>query len=374
MAVGIGVSPFPVLPAGGASSSFGTGAAPPVDGWAIPFSLGSGGRTLADPRPPVFLEDGVELPVHGRPIIFERIHVIPRRKDFGAVLTDQELLVEVWNAFRWRAQTLEEITIEGPAGIEVENPDTLPVHYPATESKLYVVRALAEGDPLIDNVVTWIFTDIDPQGTDLTLTGFRLVPWPFEPNMGSGIVERYGYATEILQGRSGAEQRIQMVDLPRGSIKISNLFDDPRECQEANAILYGSQARPIGVPRWQYRQEVSAAIPVDSTEILVNTTDLPFFAGGLVFIYRNARTWEAQRIAEVLPDRLVLDLGARASWPAAGTWVVPLVFGRLPDSISLSWLNLRIGETTLEFDVDSFKPDPATASSAPDGLVGVPTS
>lgn len=375
MADGILVDGFPVLPA--AHSANLDEPRDPIGpialiGFGTPLA---GTKTLADPRPYLFDLDGVLGPIEDLAIV-DRIHVIPRRKDFGAVLTDQELEVEVWNAFQARAQILESITVEGPAGIEVDNPHALPTHFPATESKIYVVRVLAEGDPLIDNRVIWEFTGIDPQGTDLTLTGFRLIPWPFEPNFARSLVERYGYLTRVLESRKGVEQRIQLRELPVGSIEFANLFDDPREAQEANAILYGSQARPIGVPRWQFRTPLEATANADATELLCNPTDLPFHAGGLVFLWRDSRTWEAQRIASVEADRLVLELGLRADWPAAaegvaGTWLIPMVFGRLADEVEVVWPNRDLVETELEFSIDAFKPDPATVGEAPDSLVGI---
>ena len=74
---------------------------------------------LADPRPAAFQMSGGVAPVHGLAVL-GRIHVVPRRLDLGAVVSEQEAEVEVWNADIGRAQRLEQITVAGPAGIAVE--------------------------------------------------------------------------------------------------------------------------------------------------------------------------------------------------------------------------------------------------------------
>ena len=60
-----------------------------------------------------------------------------RRIDLGAVVSDQEAEVEVWNAAIDRAQILEEITVDGPTGIEVTDHLGLPAHFPASRAEVY---------------------------------------------------------------------------------------------------------------------------------------------------------------------------------------------------------------------------------------------
>lgn len=318
---------------------------------ALPFLAGSL-ETLADPHPIGFPGAARKLPLFDS-LFFDRIHVIPRRKDFGAVITDQEIEVEVWNAFLAESRKLTAIVVEGPEGIEVDNPLPLPTIFPATESKLYTVRALAEGDPTIDNLVTWTFEGVPISGTNIVLVGFRLNPWPFEPNMVEAIEESFGYLTDILVARSGSEQRIQLRAIPIGSLAFSVLLED-REYQLAQALLY-QQARAFGVPLWQFRTKLLALAAADQNEILIDTSFLPFQAGGLVFLWIDSFTWEAQRIAEVQADRLILDLDLRSSWPA-GSWAMPLVIGRLSEDEAFTHESLRAGSARIAFSVEGFTP------------------
>ena len=76
--------------------------------------LAEGASDPADPRPDSFEKLGLRGPANDLTFL-DRIHILPRARDLGAVISEQEILVEVWNAYRTRTKTLDEITVEGPA-------------------------------------------------------------------------------------------------------------------------------------------------------------------------------------------------------------------------------------------------------------------
>jgi hypothetical protein len=310
---------------------------------------------LADPRPDAYDFNAVWS--HAADLaILDRIHIIPRRSDLGAVVSEQTLEVEVWNAFMSRAKQLQEITVEGPPGVSVIDTLGQPVWFPASDSQVYVVEVSAEGDPLIDNLVTWVFVGVDEAGTNLHLLGFRLIPFPFPPNMADPVVERFGYLTDIIEAFRGDEQRIQLRAVPVGSITYSVLLNELRDAQMANAILHGNQARAFGVGRWQFQTPLVANALADAVEVFCDTTNLPFEVDGLVLLWTDPYHWEAQRIAEVQADRIVLSLGLRNTWVAPATTVLPLVIGRLSADEDLTWESLVIASQALTFSVDGFRP------------------
>jgi len=330
----------------------------PVTTWAegpiTPSSIASGAASWSEVVPLANPALGSWAPEFDRQW-FERLHVIPRLADLGAVLSDQSLDVEVWNAFRSRAKNLEEITVSGPAGVSVANPYGLPTHFASSRSRLYVVTVSGEGDPAIDNLIVWVFSGVDTSGTDLRLLGFRVLPWPFEINMaGGGIRETYGYLTNVLRSRDGTEQRIQLRAVAIGELTIPNLFDDARQVQFANSLLYGNQARAWGVPLWQFRNPLLAAASAGETVLQVNTSFIPWHVDDLVFIWRSPFSWEVQRVAEVHPTSLDLTLELNGSWAVPGTHIIPLVVGRLSTSESLNWEALKIGAVDLTFDLEGF--------------------
>jgi hypothetical protein len=310
---------------------------------------------LADPRPVTMQKDGGVAPAHGL-VVLGRVHVIPRRFELGAVVSEQEAEVEVWNAAIDRAQILEEITVDGPTGIEVDDPFGLPAHFPASESQIYLVRALADGDALIDNLVTWAFTGLDPLGTNLRVLGFRLIPFPFPPNWAQPVTETFGFMTDIIVSYRGMEQRIQLRAVPVGTIRYATLLDDLRDAQMANAILFGNQARAFGVGRWQFQTRLLQDANVDDHDVFCDTSDIPFEPGGMVLLWTDPYHWEVQTIESVLPDRVVLSFGLIQSWTVGPTIVLPIVVGRLSADEGFTWNGLSIGSTSLTFDIDGYRP------------------
>lgn len=324
--------------------------------FAIPSALLAGADpTLADPRPDAFEKVGLRAPANDLTFL-DRIHVIPRSRDLGAVISAQEIDVEVWNAYRNRAKILDDITVTGPAGITVVDHLGVPAEFPATQSEIFVVQVSEEGDPNIDNVVTWEFLEIVETGTTLEVVGFRLIPFPFAPNMATPIAETFGYRTDVLEAFSSMEQRVQLRAVPVGSIGYSIFLNQRRDAQMAAAILFGNQTRAYGVARWQFTIGLTTAVAVDDEEIYCPTTDIPFVAGGLVMLWINPYQWEVLTIDSVETDHLVVTSPARNAWPIAGTAVVPMVVGRLGVSEALTWEALFRASQDLTFDVDGFTP------------------
>jgi len=311
--------------------------------------------TLGDPTPDAYSKTGLRGPVHDLAVL-DRIHVFPRARDLGAVISIQEIDVEVWNNYPTRAQTLDEITVSGTSGVTVEDPFGTPTHYPGTRSEIYVVQVDEEGDPSIDNVVAWVFDGIDETGTALRLVGFRLIPFPFPPNMSSPVDESFGYLTDVIVAYSGMEQRIQLRAVPIGKLSYRVFLNERRDAQMAAAILFGNQARAFGVGRWQFRTSLTSAVALDATEIYCDLEDVPFEAGGLVMLWSSPYVWEVLTIDSIESDHLVTTAGAQRAWDTATTAVVPAVVGRLSQDEALSWEALWRASQAVSFSVDRWRP------------------
>jgi hypothetical protein len=292
---------------------------------------------LADPRPDAFDKLGLSGRLFGS-LWFDRIHVLPRERDLGSVVSEQEVTVEV-------------------SGIEVDNPAGLPTHFPASESKLYTVRVLAEGDPQIDNIVTWEFDGLDTSGTTFAVVGFRLIPFPFPPNMLTPIKESFGYLTSIIEAAyDGSEQRVQLREVPVGTVGYTVLLYESHEAQMAGAILFGNQPRAFGVGRWQFQTPLAADAAAEDLNVYCTTTDIPFVAGGLVMLWASPFAWEVQTIDSVEVDHLVLMSPLRSAWAEMTTAVLPMLVGRLTEQESLAWESLLVLSQNVIFNIDGFKP------------------
>jgi hypothetical protein len=227
------------------------------------------------------------------------------------------------------------------------------------------VLVAGSGDPIIDALVTWIFTGIDPLGTNLHIVGFRMVPFAWPPSGqggggaggdgGGSVLERFGYLTDILVSFRGMEQRRQLRLVPIGSISYSVVLAELQEVQMANAILYGNQSRPFGIPRWQFRTELTVQASAGGSVLTCDTTNLPFEDGGLCFLWKSPTLWEAHTILSHTTSSITLALPLRKTWPI-GTAVIPMVSGRLPVGPAFVWETLNVGSQEISFDVDGFRP------------------
>jgi len=312
----------------------------------------AGPRSTVLPGAVPFAKAGVHAPAHGL-AWHERVHVVPRRFNLGAVLADRVVQVEVYNSSLGVARVLTAIVVAPTDGVTVANPYGLPTHYPSTESRLYDVTALAEGPPDVDNVVTWVFTGLSQSGTTLVLVGFRVLPWPFEPNLERPIRERYGYLTDLIEAHDGSEQRVRLRSVPVGAMGLTFLLRTPREAQLANAMLHGNLARPYGVPLWQFANRLGAVLGPAALVATVETTGVPWRAGDFAILWRDPFTWEVLTVASSSVGSLTFVTGPAASWPV-GTLLMPIVVGRLAEEQPFRWVGVAVGTADLDFDVDAF--------------------
>lgn len=309
-------------------------------------------RVVGAASPVLLNGTGAAVPMHDGQW-FEHVHVLPRTADLGFVLSDQTIAVEVWNAFRGRARTLTAINVTGSAGVTVDSPPSLPANVPALASSVYTVRAAGQGDARIDDVVSWVFTGVPIEQTDLTLLGSRLVPFPFAPDMAQGIGERIGYLTDLLEAYDGTEQRVQLREVAVVGLDFAVLLDDPREAQHAAALLYGWQANVFGVPFWQYANRLAADAPVGSTTLSVDTDSIPWAPGDIVFLWSGPFAWEALTVLTAGTGAVTVTSPTRKAWSAATAHVMPLGVGRLPAEQGFGWEALRVGSARLEFSLEA---------------------
>jgi len=333
--------------------------------WQLQPVVGRGIKgAFVNPVQPALSRIGRDAPLHDQ-AWFDKIHILPRELDLGEIVSEEKIDVEVWNSFRNRAKLLTAINVTGSDGIS-----TIPTgafHFPATLSKVYTVVIAGEGDPIIDAILTWIFTGISSSGTNLHIVGFRLTPFSWPPNGGGGgggdgggdqggsIEETFGYLTDIIVSQDGMEQRRQLRAVPVGSISYSTLFESLQDAQLANAVLYGNSAGVFGVPRWQFRSELVSAAAINDTILFCDPTNLPFEVGGLCFLWKSPTSWEAHAINSIASDRIVLNLPLRKAWPI-GTAIYPMVRGRSPFGQAFRWETLTFGGMDVVFEVEGFRP------------------
>jgi len=325
--------------------------APTDPAWTLVGGGAAGARTDVVASPASVSRGGARAPAHDL-VWFDRIHVVPRRVDVAFVLSEQSIEVEVWNAFMSRSRTLASIGISGPAGVSIDGPPTTPLDVPASDSTIYTVVIAGDGAASIDDVITWYFTGVSSTGTDLTLVGLRLQPFPFPPDMSQGIREAIVYLTDVIEAYDTSEQRVQLRAIARGGMEYVPVFTDPRDAQYANALLQGAQAMALGVPLWQYVERLTVAAGVGATTLTLPTTDVPWADGDTVFLFSDPYTWEALTVDTVGAGSLTLGSPTTKAW-GVGTQATILKVGRLGNSQPFDWHSMLYGAVKVSFSLES---------------------
>lgn len=288
-------------------------------------------------------------------IWFEKIHIEPRSVDLGFVLSSQTFTVRIWNAYRHRSRTIDDIEITGTSGVSLASPPSLPQNLPATEQYSYTVQLEADGAPFIDNVIHWQF-DPTELGETLTITGVRLVPMPFISDNDQPPSQSIGFLTDLLTAERGDEQRLQLRAVPQYGLEYTVTNELEIDAQLFQALLFGWQARAYGVPLWHDAQALASAVSNGQPVIPVTTQYRAFTVGGLAFLWRSPREWEVLTISEVNADNLVVTTDVANAWPQGVTYVMPMQLGRLTDTEEITWRDVDISSMRLRFTMEATLP------------------
>lgn len=281
-------------------------------------------------------------------IFFEVIHVIPRSRDVGNVVSATDFEVEVWDA-NYGPHYCDSLVVNGPEGVEVIDGPSMPSWWGPFCSVFFTVRVLAVGDPRIYNLIVWDFPGYG--GTDCLVTGLRVILFGWAPN--GSVVESFGYLTRILQAWDGSEQRALMRSRPDRELRYDTMFGTPHAAANAEARLFVNGRHPFTVPFWPDMTSPTADVALGAEAVMVVTAGRAFEAGKACVLWRDADTWEAVTVLEVQADRLLLDSPTTQAWPRAGTCVLPAVIGRMLTDPVLRRANGHMAELSATFSVEA---------------------
>lgn len=292
--------------------------------------------------------------------LFERIIVIPRAKALGFVLSGTEFAVEVWNTFHDLAKDLESIVSGGPGGITIINPFTLPKTIGPKGSIIFQAQVPAAGDTNINMEIVFGFSGIS--GTEIKITGARILVFSVAPNWDAGVSETISYLTDVLVSHNDTEQRRGLRSRPRRPLKFSALALDAQDAAGMESLIWGWQHRPYGVPFWQDAQPLEADIDAGDSLIRVNTVDRLFAVGGLALIWESEFVFEALSIEAVTDDSIAVSSPTQFAWRSGyGSKIVPLFLGRLSNSVDVMRLASFMDSVEVEFSGEAMAlaPEPA---------------
>lgn len=277
---------------------------------------------------------------------YYRIHIIPSRLDLGNVVSTQTSTVNLWNAF-FTPVTL--LSIEGlDDGMTLSGQPALPLTFNALQQLAWSVAVTPDGSAVLDTALEWQFSN--GSVADLNITGNRISAFPFLPDWTDGIIERLIWATDILQSRSGAEQRRGLRLSPRREFDI-HLAVDGRERQAFDLAMFGWSSRVWAIPIWPDVQSLTAAIAQGVINISCSTTNRDFRAGGLAILRgENAFQYETVEILSFTSTQITLKRATVNAWPI-GTRLYPVRSATLSAVQLTRWSDSIQEAQTLTFSV-----------------------
>jgi hypothetical protein len=207
--------------------------------------------------------------------------------------------------------------------------------------------------------ITATFNAVSGNAT-LTVTPLQTIA--FDPDWSDGsLTERRQYLTEILKAYDGKEQRRALRKQPRILIRERLITTRRKESAALDAFLWQWQNKRFGIPFWPDQQRLQAEAAAAQNEVLIDTSNRKFLAGGYAMIWADPFTSEAGLIDSVEVDRIVMAAPLNFTW-AAGAKVVPVLMGRLSDRVNIARVSTGAGTSELEFICEPLElPAPASA-------------
>jgi hypothetical protein len=261
--------------------------------------------------------------------------------------------VAVWSTVEAAERQLVAISETGSGGVNVSNPyGGLPLVMEPSQARVFPFIVPQDGDTAIDQFVAFVIDGADPAGTNIEVTGTRLVVFAFDHDWSQGISERAAFLTSVIAAYSSAEQRIQLRRMARPVIGFRVFTTELDDTEGLEALLTAWQAQPFGVPLWQDAQPLLADVSAHDLTVAVDTRQRQFVGGGMAMLWRAPSQIEAMMIDSVADDSIRRISGAISDWPADGrTQVIPLLRGRLPQQFEVRRTG-DVAEADVSFDCE----------------------
>jgi hypothetical protein len=298
---------------------------------------------------------------------YNRIFIDPLRIDFGSISENTSANIDVWNAYYKQTVTLTGLTYDSSAGLSLDGGGT-PLVFAPLQSRGITVTAGTNGSAILDENLVFSF-DL-PWVYELPISGFRARMWAFEPNWppsGQSYQVTYSFLTEILNSRSGKEQRIALRGNPRKSLS--------HEC-----LLHGEQFRAYKdlMWYWQHRAFVTPELTrfVDapygmasgSNELLLDTVPA-WLVANVMLVLQHLSAREIRVVESVAAGLVTFKTTSGVDWPV-GTRLYAGLGGNLATSISADRRTNNVAEMALRFDVTPLSevwPEPPAAPATFNG-------
>lgn len=342
MAGAVRLSNLAVLPAANAAAMRGGAMSAPR----LTRITNSGGQLIATlPMAPRAPSLAAGLGVYGiEQELLGKVIATPSAIAAGYVLADKQYTIRLWNANYSRPAKCVGINFSDIAGIDA-GAASFDIAPGGVINRTITLKAA--GKPLIKDAVTFVFAEL-PAGSIVNLTGSRLAMFALTPDWSDGISEAIRYHSSVIEAYSGAEQRASLVSKPVRTISFTALAMTGEQVAEADALLYGWQARAFGVPAWHLGRRLPEAALPGQTVLTLDTAHASFEPGGYIVVQHEDRPLDVLEVAEVGDGyiRLVDGIAIEAQ---AGANIVPVIVARLGEEVESAHSTRGVASYALTF-------------------------
>lgn len=207
-------------------------------------------------------------------ILYDKIHVIPQKIDFGVIAAEKEIEFEIWNAYLKRKYLKNpEFSSQNQGLYFRENLNTT---YEANQSKIATIVADSDGISIIDVDIKFQFQitafDLDETAyTYMKVVGERDIGvFQYKPQ--SGYLESFEYNTDIIRSYSGNEQRISILQDSRVYTSYNYILSDS-EFYNAKSFLNKKMGSKFFSPQWSQSTRLKEDVKIGDTIIKMDVSN-----------------------------------------------------------------------------------------------------
>jgi len=229
---------------------------------------------------------------------YYRIHVNPVEINAGNVVASKNFSIFIWNAF-FNTVDWNNIFGSGNEGLNLTGVST-PITINALDYLTLNLEVTTDGPATINATYTFNF---DVYDITVDVTGFRIITIPYLYE--NGVEETLQWKTDI-QLSIAQEQAICLRSSPRTYFKCKFILEEFQTTSLYGKLFIGYELK-YALPLQMDAAFIYGNLPIGSNEILFNTANLRFKAGGIAVIYSSdAEQYETIEIDQVLSDRITL--------------------------------------------------------------------
>lgn len=276
---------------------------------------------------------------------YNRVHILPMFVDFGAVASLTSRPVVVWNAY-FKTVDLTGIEIFNGDDLSVEG-DTLPAEFLALGWKTYQIIAFEAGTININATISFEFDA--PETVTISATGIRAKVAPIEPNWQQSLVLTYSFKTDMVQTRSGKEQRRALRQTPRKTLEFTG---NPRgaSLREFEIVMASWQNNVVIMPEYPRMIELAMEMAPGSNEATFIGTAPDWLVEDALVVLSNNGVYDTRNVLEVDGSIVTFTGVGFETWPV-GTRIHPGLSCRFAESVTGTLLTNTKTSITASFDV-----------------------